>query len=144
LNIAQITSLQFQYIVKMSKHFRSSLFTSPTEGDGLPLGVKKPKTEQTMKCRVRFTDIVLHEKFPGINNEGQSLDANDPNYDDSDYSEILRGLRKLLRKEALKAAAEEREATEVLRLAVRLQVTNMGKKILPMICGTLMFYLECI
>jgi hypothetical protein len=92
-----------------------------------------------MKCRVRFTDIVLHEKFPGINNEGQSLDANDPNYDDSDYSEILRGLRKLLRKEALKAAAEEREATEVLRLAVRLQVTNMGKKILPMICGTLMF-----
>ena len=97
-----------------------------------------------MKCRVRFTDIVLHEKFPGINNEGQSLDANDPNYDDSDYSEILRGLRKLLRKETLKAAAEEREATEVLRLAVRLQVTNMGKKILPMICGTLMFYLECI
>jgi hypothetical protein len=128
----------------MSKHFRSSLFTSPTEGDGLPLGVKKTKTEQTMKCRVRFTDIVLHEKFPGINNEGQSLDANDPNYDDSDYSEILRGLRKLLKKEALKAAAEEREATEVLRLAVRLQVTNMGKKILPMICGTLMFYLECI
>ena len=144
MNIAQITSLQFQYIVKMSKHFRSSLFTSPTEGDGLPLGVKKTKTEQTMKCRVRFTDIVLHEKFPGINNEGQSLDANDPNYDDSDYSEILRGLRKLLKKEALKAAAEEREATEVLRLAVRLQVTNMGKKILPMICGTLMFYLECI
>ena len=47
-------------------------------------------------------------------------------------------------KEALKAAAEEREATEVLRLAGRLQVTNMGKKILPMICGTLMFYLECI
>ena len=49
-----------------------------------------------MKCRVRIAKIALHEKFPGINNEGQALDINDPNHDDSDYSEIFKVVRSFL------------------------------------------------
>ena len=125
----------------MSKRFHSPLFTPPPEHDEFNTAKKQKSGEQTMKCRVRIAKIALHEKFPGINNEGQALDISDPNYDDSDYSEILKVVRNFLKKEAEKAVAEERVAEEEMRLAIRLQVTNMGQKILPMICGKIILYL---
>jgi hypothetical protein len=122
----------------MSKQFHSALFT-PAPEESLSVQ-KKQKTEQTMKCIARVAKIALHENFPGINNEGQALPPHDPHYDDYDYSHIKEGVLTFLRKANARSVKEGTEPVEVLKLFIRLQVTNMGTKILPMICGEIILH----
>ena len=95
-----------------------------------------------MQHTVNIHYVDLSPKFPGIKNEFSKLAPDHVDYDENDYSHILEGVKKLLSAQSKVGAAIGAEPPKIVRMYVRTQHSNFGKRFLTMMAGKYEYFLS--
>jgi len=92
-------------------------------------------SHSVMQHTVNIHYVDLSPKFPGIRNECSKLPPHHVDYDDNDYSQILEGVKRLLAAQSKVAVAIGGEPPKSVRMYVRTQHSNFGKRFMTMMAG---------